>query len=40
MLVSVRLQIVLTLMLDRCMVCVERTIRSEIVFDAPDGTSR
>jgi len=23
---------------DRCMVCAERTIGSEIVFDAPDGT--
>ena len=25
---------------DRCTVCVERTIGSEIVFDAPDGTPR
>ena len=24
----------------RCMVCVERTIASEIIFDAPDGTPR
>jgi hypothetical protein len=31
MLVFVRLQIELTLMQDRCMVCVERTIRLEIV---------
>ena len=23
---------------DRCMVCAERTIGSEIVLDAPDGT--
>ena len=23
---------------DRCMVCAERTIGSEIIFDAPDGT--
>ena len=27
-------------MLDRCMVCVERTIGSEIILDAPDGTPR
>ena len=26
------------LTLDRCTVCVERTIGSEIIFDAPDGT--
>ena len=25
---------------DRCMVCVERTIGSEIILDAPDGTPR
>ena len=25
---------------DRCTVCVERTIGSEIVLDAPDGTPR
>ena len=36
-LVSVRLEIVLILTQDRCMVCVERTIGSEIVLDAPDG---
>ena len=24
--------------IDRCMVCAERTIGSEIVLDAPDGT--
>ena len=23
---------------DRCTVCMERTIGSEIIFDAPDGT--
>ena len=34
------LDIVLILMPDRCMVCVERTIGSEIVLDAPDGTPR
>ena len=25
---------------DRCVVCVERTIGSDIVLDAPDGTPR
>jgi hypothetical protein len=25
---------------DRCMVCAEHNIRSEIVLDAPDGTPR
>ena len=25
---------------DRCMVCAKRTIDSEIVLDAPDGTPR
>ena len=34
------LDIVLILMPDRCMVCVERTIGLEIVLDAPDGTPR
>ena len=32
--------IVLILMQDRCMVCVERTIGSEIILDTPDGTPR
>ena len=32
--------IVLILMQDRCTVCVEHTIGSEIVLDAPDGTPR
>ena len=32
--------IVLILMQDRCTVYVERTIGSEIIFDAPDGTPR
>jgi hypothetical protein len=32
--ISVRLEIVLTLMQDRCTVCAERTIGSEIVLDA------
>jgi hypothetical protein len=40
MLVSVRLEIVLTLTQYRCMVYPERTIGSEIVFDTIDGTPR
>jgi hypothetical protein len=40
MLVSVRLDIVVILTQDRCAVCVECTIGSEIILDAPDGTSR
>jgi hypothetical protein len=39
-LISVRLHIVLILTQDRCMVCVEHTIGSEIILDAPDGTPR
>ena len=39
-LVSNLSDIVLTLKQDRCTVCVERTIGSEIVLDAPDGTPR
>ena len=39
-LVSVYLEIVLILTQDRCTVCVEHTIGSEIVSDAPDGTLR
>ena len=39
-LVSVRLEIVLLSVQDRCMVCAERTIGSEIILDAPDGTPR
>ena len=35
MLVSVHLEIVLILTQDRSMVCVERTIGSEIVLDTP-----
>ena len=35
-LVLVRLEIVLILTQDGCMVCVERTIGSEIIFDAPE----
>ena len=37
-LVSIRLEIVLVLVLDGWTVCVERTIGSEIILDAPDGT--
>jgi hypothetical protein len=36
----VRLEIVLILTQDRCMVYVEHTTRSEIILDAPDGTAR
>jgi hypothetical protein len=32
------LDIVLTLMRDRCTVCAEHTIGLEIILDAPDGT--
>ena len=39
-LVSVNLEIVQILMQDRCMVCAERTIGSEIILDALDGTPR
>ena len=39
-LVSVRLEIVLVSMEDRCAACVERTLRLEIILDAPDGTPR
>ena len=37
-LVLVHLEIVLILTQDRCTVCAERTIGSEIDLDAPDGT--
>jgi hypothetical protein len=40
MLVSVRIEIVLILMQDSCTICGERTIGSEIIFDAPDGSPR
>ena len=39
-LVSVRLGIVLILTQDLCVVYAERTIGSEIIFDAPDRTPR
>ena len=38
--ILVRLEIVLILAQDRCTVCAERTIGSEIILDAPNGTSR
>jgi hypothetical protein len=40
MLVLVCLEIALILTQDRCTVCVERTIGSKIVLDAPNGTPR
>jgi hypothetical protein len=40
MLVLVYLEIVLTLMQDRCTVCAERTIGAEIILDAADGSPR
>ena len=39
-LVSVRLETVLVLEKDRCIVCAKRTIGSEIALDTPDGTPR
>ena len=39
-LISIRLEIVLLLVQDRCTVCAEHSIGSEIVLDAPDGTPR
>jgi hypothetical protein len=36
----VRVEIVLILTQDRCTVCTEHTIGSEIILDAPDGTPR
>ena len=39
-LISVRLDTVLVLVQDRCMVYVERTIGSEVILDAPDATPR
>jgi hypothetical protein len=39
-LVSVRLEIVLILIQDRCMICAERSVSSEIILDAPDRTPR
>jgi hypothetical protein len=39
-LVLVHLEIVQIMVQDRCMVCAKRTIGSEIVLDALDGTPR
>jgi hypothetical protein len=40
MLDLVHLEIVLILMQYRCTICAEHIIGSEIVLDAPDGTTR
>ena len=37
---SVRLEMVLVLVQDRCTVCAEHTVGSKILLDAPDGTPR
>ena len=37
---SVFLEKVLVLVQDRCTVCAKRTIGSDIILDAPDGTPR
>ena len=37
---SVRLEMVLVLVQDSCIVCTKRTIGTDIVEDAPDGTPR
>jgi hypothetical protein len=37
-LISVRLEIVVILSQDSCMVCTKRSIGSEIILDVPDGT--
>ena len=37
---SVRLEMVLVLVQDRCTVCAKRTLGSDIILDAPDGTPR
>jgi hypothetical protein len=39
-LVLVHLEMELASVQDRCMVCVIRTIGSEIILDAPDGPPR
>jgi hypothetical protein len=38
--ILVRLETKLASMHDKCMVCVKRTIGSEFVLDAPDGSPR
>ena len=37
---SVRLELVLVLVQDKCTVCAKRTIGSDIVLNAPDGTPK
>ena len=37
---SVHLETVLVLVQDRCMICTEHIIGSDIILDAPDGTPR
>ena len=37
---SVHLEMAYVLVQDRCTVCAERTIGSDIILDAPDGTPR
>ena len=39
-LISVHVEIVLILTQDRCTVCAKCSIGSEIILDAPDGTTR
>jgi hypothetical protein len=39
-LISVRLETVLILLQDMCMVWAKRTMALETIFDAPDGTPR
>jgi hypothetical protein len=39
-LTSLRLEIVLVSVQGRCTVCAKRTIGSELILDAPDGTPR
>ena len=37
---SVRLEMVLLLVQDRCTVCAKRTVGSDIILDAPEGILR
>jgi len=37
---SVRLEMVLLLVQDRCTVCAKRTVGSDIILDAPEGIPR
>ena len=39
-LILIRLEIVLVSVQDRCTICIEHTIGSEIILDAPNGTHR